>query len=278
MIKYLRNNLKLFYTREKFIFSLVLFSALFTGLMIPFAYGIYCNFMEEDEKKGNSVALVHQEFGSVGDKILINGKEFKIIGIHDWGGSTILIPFAALDKDAVLEDTGLVISFCQPVTKKQYDTIRQVMDQMTDGLAVMPKMPELDQYRRSVYNSVLVLMILIGLSISLNFVIIYEYIWKQRKRQMAVFFICGMSRKKLLFLFMMEYMALILPPVLTGMAAFHFGMRPFVLWMLPYLENSYGIRIYFLMLLIFGGTAAFVFVIAFSSVIKRSRIQEMLWE
>lgn len=374
MIKYLRHNIKVFYTREKFIFSLIILCAFLTGIMIPFIDGIYCNFMEkvksqdnglillyitfendpanqryadkkliescleefpeeimkevkmffasfrdeegslvecrftmrqqeyypctvyrdnlvrfddlngyfteEDEKRGNPVVVVPQESGNIGDKLWIYGKNFTIVGTYDGAGGTgrKFIPFAAIEEDAVLEDTGFVIAFYQPVTKKQYDTIKKIMESKTEGMAIMPDMPMLDQYRRSLYNTVLMVTALIGFSISLNFLIIYQYIWKQRKRQMAIFMVCGMDKRRLFCLLMSEYITMILPSIMLGMIVFHIAVRPIVQWMLPYLKNSYLIGSYFTMLLIFTGISVLLFGMDFLMIIKRCRIRDMLWE
>lgn len=369
LLKALKNNLHMLYHKERFLLFMMIICSFCSGIMLPFIYGIYCNYAEklnaqlyeltllqlrfvegkeearvrkeilndffqslpekvtdqidmffvrcrdengkivecrftlegkeyracrvlrdnllqsnildgyftdDEEADGKKVAIISRVDGSPGDEISIFGDSYRVVATHDWGNDLIMVPFLSLKEDVELDDYGVVMAFHKRITPEQFVLVKDTVDVVMKDMVYLPEMPKLDQYQRRLYQSLIALMILTGIAISLNYVITYQYIAGKRKRELAVFMICGMNQNKAVLLLMMESAVLLLPGIITGLGVFHFIIRPALYRWMPYLADGYGLKIYLMIVFIFGVTFEVFFGILQKHMMKKQDISSML--
>lgn len=213
---------------------------------------LYGYFAEEEEAAGENVAIVSCNEAKEGDEISVLGYSYRVVAMHNWGDDLILLPFLALPENMELDKYGIVMAFHKRITDRQFSIVSETVQNCLGDSAYMPQMPEVDQYQMQFYKSVLFLMAMTAAAVSLNYIIVYQYILDQRKRQYAVFMICGLTKSGTVVTLVMECMVLLLPGIILGSVFFHFVIREFLVNLMPYLDGGYDLGIYGLMIVLFG--------------------------
>jgi len=232
-------------------------------------------FSDDDERLGNKVIIVPtDDWAGVNKKIvksmirddntvLINGEVYEIIAKHDWVAD-FLVPFTSLDNDMIVDDLGLTIGFNNRVTYGQYKEVEKVVKENLGDIAIFVDHPELQASVRSLYSTAILVDALIVFVIAINFAILYQYILQRRKREIGIFLLCGLGRKRAVGLFTAGCFMLVFPCFLFGLIFYYCILLPAVSLLLPYINDGYNIVSYLCMtivfalisLLVIGGTVA----------------------
>ena len=216
-------------------------------------------FNEAQEANGERVAIVELENGELsfgctkaittridGDKrwVEIQGKEYEVIGYHTQM-ATPYFPFESLDETTNFQEL-IDIVFKKPITISQYNEIKQNFELVFGDAVTVPDMdiPESENYY--LYNTIIIISILIAVLAAINFAVLYKYILSKRTKMLAIFRICGCTKLKVLSMFLMECMIIAIPLF----AATTFIYDKFVLSQLgkhfEYIEDAYSFNLYVL--------------------------------
>lgn len=237
-------------------------------------------FTESDEMYGNKVAIIPGEEWDWNDlsvlegmlidddHILIQGESYKIIGYHGWG-SRILLPFDALKDDSVMDSLGMSLAFDKSISLNQYNEVKRVVEQYLGDCAHVPEMPVLAHFQRMLYNTVLLVVILITVLAAVNFSILYHFILLQRRKDLGIFLVCGLNKNRAsVYVTISCYMYLI-PSFVLGILIYHYMILPCVSWMIPYAGGHYNILTYFLLTVIFCVVSILIIGVTITTFIHR---------
>ena len=189
----------------------------------------------EQEANGDMVALVYQgnvsPYAEDKEKLTIEdntvrifGQNYEIVGTQSF--ELVMAPFLALKDDTVLIGDSPMISMKEPVTKKDYDLFRKILTEELDGKVVFPEfeIPDLNQLYR--YNTILLVKLFIIGAAALNFALLYRYMMIKRRKQLAIYRLCGLGKGKTVFLYLGECASIVLPVMTMALCCFHWMVLP----------------------------------------------------
>lgn len=221
-------------------------------------------FSDEEEKHGERVALAFDDIGKNesfteslmidDDTIQFQGNKFKIIGIQKI--HPLIVPFNSLEDDTPINN--ILFSFKKPITRSFYDEIKNVLISNFGNLANVPDIdiPEAENYY--LYNTIILISIMIAFLAAINFAILYKYILSKRTKSLAIFRICGCTKAKVRAMFISECMIIAVPLFAATTLIYDKFVLPKLGRHFEYIESAYSIKLY---LLIFGIYIATTFVV-----------------
>lgn len=184
-----------------------------------------------------------------GDKrwVKIQDKEYEVIGYHKQL-ATPYFPFESLDESTTFQDF-IVLVFYKPITNSQYIDVKNNFETVFGSAVTVPDMdiPEAENYY--LYNTIIIISILIAILAAINFAVLYKYILSKRMKMLAVFRICGCTKSKTLTMFLSECMIIAVPLFAATTLIYDKFVLPKLGQHFEYIESAYSIKLY---LLIFG--------------------------
>lgn len=220
-------------------------------------------FSDEQEANGEHVALVMEDnqfierFVSDDETIIFQGSEFKVIG---YGGlCTVTVPFNSLKGDTVVNNITFV--FDKFITRSQYDEIKEKMSNAFKDIADIPNLdiPESEQYY--LYNTVIIISVMIALLSAINFAVLYRYILSKRLKSLAIFRICGCSVGKALGIFLSECMIITIPVFTATTILYDKFILPILSKHFEYIESAYSFNLYLMIFAIYILSSLIVLII-----------------
>jgi len=209
-------------------------------------------FSEEQEKNGENVALaftgdVTESLMNENGTISFQGKEYEIIGIQKM--HSLIVPFESLNSDTPIND--LLFNFVKPVTRSQYNEIKEKISGAFGELAVIPELdiPESENYY--LYNTIIIISILIALLSAVNFAVLYKYILSKRTKALSVFRICGCTKFKALGMFLSECMIITVPVFALTSLCYDKFVLPVLARRFEYIESAYSMKLYLIIFAIY---------------------------
>ncbi|HIS25669.1 MAG TPA: hypothetical protein IAA57_02000 [Candidatus Pullilachnospira intestinigallinarum] len=162
----------------------------------------------------------------------ILGKEYKVIGRQSWA-EAVLIPYQSLEDDTALyNDFGFSLSFHEPVTRDQYNQLKETLTAQLGDRVIFPEREIYDFNQLYLYNTILLINGFILLAAALNFALLYRYILMKRKKNLAVFQLCGLTRLRAACYYLGECILLLVPVIPLAFVCF-------CLLVLPALAETY---------------------------------------
>jgi len=239
-------------------------------------------FTDEQETKGELVAIVCR-LGDIdpdcterittrveGGKrwVEIQNKEFEVIGYHKQL-ATPYFPFESLDDSTTFQDViGLI--FYRPITKPQYSEVKSNFESRFGSAVSVPEMeiPESENYY--LYNTIIVISILISLLAAINFAVLYKYILFKRTKKLAIFRICGCTKAKAFAMFITECMLLVIPLFLATTFLYDRFVLPKLGNHFEYIETAYSFNLYMLIFVIYTAVSLTVLSFMISGFLRKS--------
>ncbi len=201
-------------------------------------------FSEEQEEKGEAVALVYngmdqeiqgwlKDMENPDGTLSILGKEYEVIGSQSWAAA-VLIPYQSLEDDTALyNDFGILLYFHDPVTREQYNQLKETLTAQLGDRVIFPEREIYDFNQLYLYNTILLINGFILLAAALNFALLYRYILMKRKKNLAVFQLCGLTRLRAACYYLGECILLLVPVIPLAFVCFR-------LLVLPALAKTYA--------------------------------------
>lgn len=210
-------------------------------------------FMDADETEGLHSAMVqdawindpvqsldYAELLDGTDTITLFGEKYSIIGTHRSNG--VAVPFLSLPNDAVMN--SFTLSFENAISRKSYDELKRRAGEILPGKLIFPELPFPDEESVYIYNNIMLISALIAALSVINFALLYDFIFKKRRRQLAIMRICGCTPLRAWGICLGECCVVCVPVFLLGMATFIPFMHSFLSDIFIYMENSYSPAIY----------------------------------
>lgn len=166
----------------------------------------------------------------------VGGKTYRCIGHLDWG-TVPLVPVTTLEDDIYVYN--VIIYFDKVVNRKAYDAIVKSFDVQFGNVAhVLPlAAPNLDGTK--FYTTLVVICMLMAVLSGVVLAMLYEYILLQRKRQLTIFRMCGLTLTKVKEMYLLECMLITIFSLAIAMVLFRCGILPWAERRYEYIGESY---------------------------------------
>lgn len=187
-------------------------------------------------------------------KYTVDGKEYTCIG--HIGSIVPWVPVTTVADDCYIQQ--LYIEFEKPVTRRIYTEITELVRETYGEMAEIPALDIQEVDSTKFYNMLLVLCVLLAAVSGIVLSILYEYILLQRKKQLAVYRLCGMTRWKAEALYFLECLLLSVVLYLLAVLFFHFDLLPYLEGSFEYIRASYSVYSYVLLGTLYTGIISIV--------------------
>jgi len=241
-------------------------------------------FTPEQEMNGSLVAIVREvntfdlDFDCTtnittrveGDErwVKIQDKEYKVIGYHTQGALPY-IPFESLDNETQFK--GIIgLDFIKSITRPQYNDIRLHFENTFGSAVSFPDLdiPEAENYY--LYNTIIMISILIAALAAINFAILYKYILSKRTKMLTIFRICGCTKVKVLTMFLSECMLIAIPLFAATTVIYDRIVLPKLGQHFEYIESAYSIKLYLLIFCIYIAATLIVLLFMISGFLRKT--------
>lgn len=205
-----------------------------------------------------------------GDKrwVKIQDKEYEVIGYHKQL-ATPYFPFESLDESTTFQDF-IVLVFYKPITNSQYIDVKNNFEAVFGSAVTVPDMdiPESENYY--LYNTIIIISILIAILAAINFSVLYKYILSKRMKMLAVFRMCGCTKSKALAMFLSECMIIAVPLFAATTLIYDKFVLPKLGQHFEYIESAYSIKLYLLIFGIYIAATLIVLLFMISGFLKKT--------
>lgn len=211
-------------------------------------------FTPEQETAGEQVALLGENYPAkdAADYVELQGKPYRVIGKQSWLTDSVLVPWASLDGETVLDERGITLVFDTAYTWEQYQEVAGIFQRELGTQAGVPDMEKGDGAPKKFTRTMLLASALITAVIAVDFSLLF-YILEKRKRQYGIFMLCGMSRYEVIKMCLTECMLCVVPLFLSGILFLHIMVRNWMQQAYRYMNGVYSAEVYMILFLLFAG-------------------------
>lgn len=199
--------------------------------------------------------------------IEIQGKEYEVIGYHTFGEAPF-VPFESLDDNTGFEN--LIVHFEKPMTRPQYNEVKDNFERIFGDAITVPYMdiPEAENYY--LYNTIILISVMIAILAATNFAVLYKYILSKRMKTLAIFRICGCTKSKALAMFLSECMIIAIPLFSLTTLVYDKFVLPKLGQHFEYIESAYSFKLYLMIFGIYNAATFIVLLIMISGFLRKT--------
>ena len=192
-------------------------------------------------KKAEKVVVISPNIKKdIGQTITLDGENYQIIGINNVNGDGEMeMPYLSFPKKAHYDTFSVELTMLP--TRSQYDDFCQELKAIggeCDDFYIQNNADRKKEY------SMIGISVLLALLAGGNMYMIYRFIFKKRRKKLAVFLLCGCSKKRARMLFFTEISCNMLCVVIVATGLFRFVVFPQMLTWFKYVDRIYGIKEY----------------------------------
>ncbi len=202
----------------------------------------------EDEKvswngKGSYFANVKYHPDDNG-KITIGGKKYTVIGQFKNYNPMPMVPVTTIEDNWYVAQLEIDIRNGKNVTRSQYNEIKDYMEECFGDAATVEPLDLPEEDSEKFYNSLLLLcFVMVSLS-GVVLSVLYEYVLLKRRKQITIYRICGMTRRKARGLYLGECILLSAGIYIVAVLLFQYGVLPHLKRSFEYIAASYTLSTY----------------------------------
>lgn len=228
------------------------------GTQNIFQYGRY--FTDQEYASGEKVCIMYGfQKNMKGDylkknltddgKVLIGDQEYEIIGLQD-GIGTGFIPITSVKEDNVLLDE-IDMRFKDNISLREINLLiqaaRQCFGDRVDCNYELQQTEENDY----LYNTILMLVLIVSLVAAFNFCALYHYIVTTRQRTLTIFRVCGLDYRRSVGMYLGECSILSVGTYLITLFVFRFLLMPFLAARWNVFDFHFQTKVYLILFLIY---------------------------
>ena len=210
---------------------------------------------EEEMNDGSKVAFAYfdkmsieeGEIFQIGDTCDLFGEKYEIVGVIEGGiHPRVTIPLNSCTED--MKTRWVSVTFYEFPTMSDYNIFKDTITRYYGSNATFNDFEpvELDDFIS--YNSVIALSLAIGVIAALDTILVYNFLMKKRRKQMAVFGIEGATRIQQIGIWEIEILIITILTTLAGVAIFKIGIEDGLLNVYKIRMSIFNIKVYATML------------------------------
>lgn len=223
-----------------------------------FQYGRY--FSDREYAEGDKVCIMYgSQKKPEGDylkknmtksgTVMIGGDEYEIIGLQR-GIGTGFLPITAVGEDAVLLDE-IDMRFKDNISLREINLLIRAAEKCFGDRAECNYDLQETENNAYLYNTVLLLVLVVSMVAAFNFCALYHYIVTTRQRTLKIFRICGLSHSKSILLYLGECSVLSAGTYLVTLLLFRYLLMPFLAGRWNVFDFHFPVGVYGTLFLIF---------------------------
>ena len=175
-------------------------------------------------------------------KITIGGKKYTVIGQFKDYNPLPMVPITTIDDDCLV--AMLDMDFDKNITRSQYQEIKDHFFEIYGDKVEIPALDLPEEDSEKFYNSLLLLcFVMVSLS-GVVLSVLYEYVLLKRRKQITIYRICGMTRRKARGLYLGECILLSAGIYIVAVLLFQYGVLPHLKRAVEYIAASYTLSTY----------------------------------
>ncbi len=196
------------------------------------------NLSESDITSGNKnilipdKAFIYEETTlsdlKIGDTYNLNGIAYKIIGLTMDG--CFYIPFNSMEEENKNQIMGVCVTTNKELSLSEAEQLTNILSNIFEDSVITPPQGEYGSEFNTFKMFVFFVILLLCLGI-FNLSYLYIFILEQRKKQYAVFQICGCTKLRGALIYLAEILILSIIAYLAALLLFRFVVLPFVIVM-----------------------------------------------
>lgn len=218
-------------------------------------------FTEEEYKEGMPVGLSAERQNEVqvsytesitspdGKYMTVGGKKYKIIGKRKFPDLPV-IPITSVEEDTLVYDY-IVFDFGHSVTSLEYQELKEWTEAYLGGHGKVEELELPDEDTIYMYNTMILIAVLISVISALNFAIMYRYILQKRKAEIRILRICGLSKLRGVLMYIVECLLMTVPIYVLAVVFFAKAFLIYVNRNFSYISESYPFKVYLVLFLLY---------------------------
>lgn len=239
-------------------------------------------FTDEEYKKGSKVCIMYgfnkEGRGDYMEKhltdsshVLLGEEEYRIIGLQN-GIGTGYIPITSVAGDSILLDE-IVFQFRDNISLREIGMLNKASERYFGNRVNSLFELEEDEDNSYLYNTVILLIILVSLVAAFNFCALYHYIVTTRERTLKIFRICGLSLWKSIWLYVGECSFLSIGTYLAALGIFHFVLMPSLAGAMDIFDFHYKAIVYVVLFLLYFASSFLIEFLMIAVTLKKKTIR-----
>lgn len=223
-----------------------------------FQYGRY--FSDREYAEGEKVCIMYgSQKKPEGDylkknmtesgTVMIGGDEYEIIGLQR-GIGTGFLPITAVGEDTVLLDE-IDMRFKDNISLREINLLIRASEKCFGDRAECNYDLQETEDHAYLYNTVLLLVLVVSMVAAFNFCALYHYIVTTRQRTLKIFRICGLSHSKSIMMYLGECSVLSAGTYLVTLLLFRYLLMPFLAGRWNVFDFHFPVGVYGTLFLIF---------------------------
>ena len=186
----------------------------------------------------------------------IDEKNYTCIGYVDWFSVIPMVPVTTVADDCYIKLAGFEYDYT--VTRRAYKEITNIIREKYGELADIDPLNFQEVDSLKFYNTLLVLCVLLISMSGLILSMLYQYVLLQRRKQLNIYRMCGLTNKKAKLLYFVECILLSTVLYLLAVVFFHFIMLPYLCRFFEYIAASYTLYSYTILGLMYIGISSVI--------------------
>ena len=223
-----------------------------------FQYGRY--FSDKEYAEGDKVCIMYgfqkkpegeylKKNMTESGTVMIGGDEYEIIGLQR-GIGTGFLPITAVGEDAVLLDE-IDMRFKDNISLREINLLIKAAEKCFGDRVECNYDLQETEGNDYMYNTVLLLILVVSMVAAFNFCALYHYIVTTRQRTLKIFRICGLSHSKSIRLYLGECSVLSAGTYLVTLLLFRYLLMPFLAGRWNVFDFHFPARVYGTLFLVF---------------------------
>lgn len=220
--------------------------------------------------------MIGYNIGAVGDTYTIDGEEYEIVGIKkrvfNPDEKSGHIPLSSCTEGITSGSVALI--FKQLPTKSDYDTFSSVLKKYYGNNVIVHDFEAMNVDDIIAYNSIIILALAIGVVAALDTILVYNYLMKKRKKQMAIFGIEGAKRIHQILINETEVLIITVLTAVTGVTIFRLVIEKILMEVYEIGIAIFSVKVYGIMLLAYIG-CIFMGTLVMTVINSRKKVLDM---
>ena len=202
---------------------------------------------EEEMNDGSMVAFAYSDSSefTVGEYYELYGAKYEIVGVID-GNKAMTVPLNSCADNVLIKYVG--ISFEGFPSQREYDIFHDSLSELYGDNLFFTDFKVVDLDDIIVYDSIIILACAIGVIAALDTILVYNYLMKKRKKQMAIFSIEGATRWNQIAICEIEILLITITSTLAGVVIFKSAIENILMEVYDISMDIFNPRIYCIVL------------------------------
>lgn len=188
----------------------------------------------------------------VGDSINLYDEEYEILGVVEAVSKPrVTIPICSCTED--MKTAHTTVAFDGYILKTDYDLFKEVMSERYGNNVSISDFEQVNISDIIAYDSMIILAIAVGMIAALDTSLVYNFVMKKRKKQMAIMGLEGATRFKKIILCELELLLITFVVTFVGFGIFRLFLEKVIIDIYDIRVSIYSAQIYTILLLIYIG-------------------------